>query len=103
VPWRIDIGTGRRTGQPRSRPRNAPQQLPTVRSERPTDREPKNHLRHRDVGGCERSVETALQSLTGVTRVDADHESDTIDVVEDGVDDHDIHGVIADAGYDIVG
>jgi len=53
-------------------------------------------------GGCERNVETALQRLEGVNRVDADHEAETVEVVtEDEVDDDDLHETIEDAGYDV--
>jgi len=52
---------------------------------------------------CEQNVETALQNLDGVTRVEADHEGDTVEVVtEDGVADDDIRAAIEDAGYDVV-
>lgn len=51
--------------------------------------------------GCEQNVENALQTIAGVTRVDADHEGDTVEVVvEDGVADEDIVAAIEDAGYD---
>jgi copper chaperone len=53
--------------------------------------------------GCERNVETALQNLDGVSRVDADHEADTVDVVlEDGISDDDVNAAIEQAGYDVV-
>ncbi|AUV84526.1 heavy metal transporter (plasmid) [Salinigranum rubrum] len=53
--------------------------------------------------GCERNVETALQNLDGVSRVDADHEANTVDVVlEDGVSDDDVTAAIEQAGYDVV-
>lgn len=52
--------------------------------------------------GCEQNVENALQTLESVTRVQADHESDTVEVVvEDGVADDDIEIAIEDAGYDV--
>jgi copper chaperone len=52
--------------------------------------------------GCERNVETALQNLDGVRRVDADHEAGTVDVVlGDGVSD-DVNATIEGAGYDVV-
>lgn len=53
-------------------------------------------------GGCEQNVETALQNLDGVSRVDADHESDTVDVVAEGVSDGDLGAAIEQAGYDVV-
>lgn len=53
--------------------------------------------------GCEQNVETALQNLDGVSRVDADNEVDTIDVVlEDEVSDDDVNAAIEQAGYDVV-
>ena len=53
--------------------------------------------------GCEQNVETALRNLDGVSRVEADHEADTVDVVlEDGVADDDVNAAIEQAGYDVV-
>ncbi|WP_435197696.1 heavy-metal-associated domain-containing protein [Natronomonas sp. EA1] len=53
--------------------------------------------------GCEQNVETALQNLDGVSRVDADHEADTADVVlVDGVSDDDVNAAIEQTGYDVV-
>ena len=53
--------------------------------------------------GCEQNVETALRNLDGVSRVDADHEADTVEVVlEDGVSDGDVNAAIDQAGYDVV-
>ena len=52
--------------------------------------------------GCEQNVENALQNLDGVSRVEADHEGDTVEVViDDGVADDDIHAAIERAGYDV--
>lgn len=52
--------------------------------------------------GCEQNVENALQTIEGITRVDADHEDDTVEVVaEDDVGDEDIEAAIEDAGYDV--
>ncbi|MFB6205090.1 MAG: heavy-metal-associated domain-containing protein [Haloglomus sp.] len=52
--------------------------------------------------GCEQNVENALQTVDGVTRVDADHEGDTVEVVvEDGIADDDLHTAIEQAGYDV--
>lgn len=54
-------------------------------------------------GGCERNVETALQNLAGVSRVDAEHEADAVDVVfEDSVSDDEVNAAIEQAGYDVV-
>lgn len=52
--------------------------------------------------GCEQTVENALQTLEGVTRVDADSEGDTVELVaEDDVPDDDIEAAIEGAGYDV--
>jgi copper chaperone len=54
-------------------------------------------------GGCEQNVESALQNVEGVTRVDADHEGDTVEIVaEDDVADDDVRATIEQAGYDVV-
>ena len=52
--------------------------------------------------GCEQNVENALQGLDGVSRVEADHEADTVDVVvDDAVTDDNLTAAIERAGYDI--
>lgn len=52
--------------------------------------------------GCERNVETALRNLDGVTRVDADHEGATVEVViEDDVSDDELHAAVEQAGFDV--
>ncbi|QIO22678.1 heavy-metal-associated domain-containing protein [Haloarcula sp. JP-L23] len=52
--------------------------------------------------GCERNVETALKNVGGVTRVDADHTGDTVEVVvNEDVKDEDLHGAIEQAGYEV--
>jgi len=52
--------------------------------------------------GCEQNVENALQGLDGVSRVEADHEADTVDVVvDDAVTDDDLTAAIEGAGYDV--
>lgn len=54
--------------------------------------------------GCEDSVESALGNIGGVSRVDADHEGDTVEVVvEDDVVNEDIRAAIEQAGYDVIG
>lgn len=51
--------------------------------------------------GCEQTVENALKTLDGVTRVTADHKADTVEViVKDNVTDTDLHATIENAGYD---
>lgn len=52
--------------------------------------------------GCEQNVENALQAISGVTRVDADHEGDTVEiVVEDNEAENDLQAAIEQAGYDV--
>jgi copper chaperone len=52
--------------------------------------------------GCEQNVESALQKLDGVTRVESDHEADAVEVVvDDDAADDDIHAAIEQAGYDV--
>ena len=52
--------------------------------------------------GCEQNVENALRNIEGVTRVEADHEDDTVDIVsEDDIADGDIEAAIENAGYDV--
>jgi copper chaperone CopZ len=53
--------------------------------------------------GCEENVESALQSLDGVRRVEADHEGGTVEVVvDDALGDDDLGTAIHDAGYEVV-
>jgi len=52
--------------------------------------------------GCEQKVKNALRSLDGVSRIEADHEADTVDVVmDDDVSDTDLTAAIEGAGYDV--
>ena len=52
--------------------------------------------------GCEQNVENTLQSLDGVSRAEADHRDDTVDiVVGDDVSDNDLTAAIEGAGYDV--
>lgn len=52
--------------------------------------------------GCERNVESALQTVAGVRKVEADHAADAVDVVvEDGTSDDELARVVHDAGYDV--
>lgn len=52
--------------------------------------------------GCEQNVENALQNIEGVSRVEADHEADTVEVVvENDVNEADLDAAIEDAGYDV--
>ena len=52
--------------------------------------------------GCEQNVENALKTVEGVTRVEADHEGNSVEIVvdEDTADD-DLTTAIRDAGYDV--
>jgi len=52
--------------------------------------------------GCERNVKNALRNVEGVSRIGADHEDDTVELVaEEGVADDDIEAAIESAGYDV--
>lgn len=52
--------------------------------------------------GCEQNVESALTKLEGVSRVEADHEGETVEVVVDeNVSTEDVHAAIEQAGYDV--
>lgn len=52
--------------------------------------------------GCEQTVENALRDVDGVTRVEADHEGDTVEVVVDGdTADDSLTAAIRDAGYEV--
>jgi copper chaperone len=54
--------------------------------------------------GCEEAVKEALTDLDGVSRVEADHEGDAVEVVvEDGVADDDVVTAIEQAGYEVAG
>jgi copper chaperone len=53
-------------------------------------------------GGCEENVETGLSELDGVSGVDADHESDTVEVTTDEtVSDDDLAEAVQAAGYEL--
>ncbi|MFB6236035.1 MAG: heavy-metal-associated domain-containing protein [Halopenitus sp.] len=52
--------------------------------------------------GCEENVENALGTVEGVSRTNADHENDTVEVViNEHVSDDDLSAAIRDAGYDV--
>ena len=54
-------------------------------------------------GGCEQAVENAVKNVEGVRRVDAAHDTGTLDVtVEPTVSNDELEGAIHDAGYDVV-
>lgn len=51
---------------------------------------------------CEQTLESTLGRLDSVTRVEADHEDDSVEiVVDDDVEDRDIRETIESAGYDV--
>ncbi|MEF8800562.1 MAG: heavy metal-associated domain-containing protein [Halolamina sp.] len=53
--------------------------------------------------GCEQTVESALAKIEGVSRVDANNEAETVEVVvDDNVADEDITAAIERAGFDVV-
>lgn len=53
-------------------------------------------------GGCEENVEDAVDALDGVTRVEADNEGNSVEIVADeGVADEAIQAAIEDAGYEV--
>lgn len=53
--------------------------------------------------GCEANVETALESLSGVSAATADHDAGTVRVTHDesAVDAEALDGAIDDAGYEV--
>lgn len=54
--------------------------------------------------GCEQNVENALQNVEGVRKVEADHDTDTVEVmIEDDTSDDDLTQAVHDAGYDVAG
>ena len=53
--------------------------------------------------GCEQNVEDALETLDGVSQVNADHEAESVEIsTEEDVEKEDIHATIEDAGYEVV-
>lgn len=54
--------------------------------------------------GCETNVETALELVDGIRRVEANHDEESIEVVvADHVEDDRIGAAIHNAGYEFVG
>lgn len=52
--------------------------------------------------GCEQNVEEALQKIEGVSRVRADHEADSVEVVvSDDMAHEELTMAIREAGYDV--
>lgn len=51
--------------------------------------------------GCEQTVTTAVKRVTGVHRVDADHETGDVEITADQGTEDDIKQAIHDAGYDV--
>lgn len=72
--------------------------------------EPRDVTRRRTIevsgmscNGCETNVENALESVSGVRRVEADHEGATVEVVvDDDVSDEDLGDAVHGAGYEVV-
>ena len=50
---------------------------------------------------CEQTVENALTDVSGVRKVEADHEAETVEVVIDNDEDPDLTDAIHRAGYDV--
>jgi len=53
-------------------------------------------------GGCEQNVESSLLAVDGVDSVQADHETDTVEVkAADTVSEADLAAAVQDAGYEV--
>ncbi|MFB6208414.1 MAG: heavy-metal-associated domain-containing protein [Candidatus Nanohaloarchaea archaeon] len=50
--------------------------------------------------GCEERVENAVKQVDGVRRVEADHESDEVEVTADSENVEQVSQAIYDAGYE---
>jgi copper chaperone len=53
-------------------------------------------------GHCENAVKNALKGLDGVTKVEVDLSSKSVEVEGEGLNDILIKGAIEDAGYDLI-
>lgn len=51
--------------------------------------------------GCEERVETAVSQVEGVHRVEADRESDTIEITAERKTEDAVRSTVYEAGYDI--
>lgn len=51
--------------------------------------------------GCEERVTNATERVEGVRRVDADHETDTVEIVAEEDTEDSVRRAIHDAGYDL--
>ncbi|MFB6127558.1 MAG: heavy-metal-associated domain-containing protein [Halolamina sp.] len=52
--------------------------------------------------GCEQNVTNALKIIEDMNRVEADHETDTVEIVAgDSVTDDDVRAAIERAGYEV--
>lgn len=51
--------------------------------------------------GCEENVTNAAKRIEGVHRVDADHQTGTVEITADEGTEDDIKQAIHDAGYDV--
>lgn len=52
-------------------------------------------------GGCEDNVEDSVGAIEGVSSVEADNETDTVEVEAEAVPAGDIRAAIEDAGYEV--
>ncbi|MBU5428220.1 copper ion binding protein [Tissierella pigra] len=53
-------------------------------------------------GHCEKAVKNALNELSGVTKVEVDLSTKTVEVEGESLDDTLIKDAIEDAGYDLI-
>jgi len=51
--------------------------------------------------GCEERVTTAVKQIEGIHRVDADHETNNVEITADEGTEDAVRDAIYDAGYDI--
>lgn len=53
--------------------------------------------------GCEENVETALETIGGVTRAEADREREMVEIeTEAELEDETVRAAVEDDGYDVV-
>lgn len=51
--------------------------------------------------GCEERVETAIGQVDGVHRVEADRDSNTVEITADGATEDAVRRTVFEAGYDV--
>lgn len=62
------------------------------------------HVKGMTCGGCESSISKAVALVPGVTRVDASHEAERVDVDFVGdADDDAVRTAVEDAGFEFAG